>query len=81
MRVLLALASLALAGCSNEGEPVSSSNKEIKVEKLLTVDGCTVYRFFDAGRHYFVKCEGEDVTRTESRAGKKTTSIDTAVVR
>jgi len=55
----LALAAL-LGGCENT--PVASmpsSNASITVDKLFSNDGCTVYRFHDAGeQHYYVRCDG-----------------------
>ena len=56
------LALIALAGCSDAGEPrpersgVTSSG--YRVEQLFTLDGCTVYRFFDGGYRYFTNCSG-----------------------
>ena len=53
---------LAAAGCSAGLAPPlarsTTNNTEVQVETLLTHDGCTVYRFWDAGYHYYVKCDG-----------------------
>lgn len=61
------IALLCLCGCEKAPEAVyRTSNPEVRVERLFTEDGCTVYRFEDSGRnHYFAKCE----------AGKKVTTI------
>lgn len=58
MKYALLLAVTLLAACSKE--PVAQSqtdNPKITVATLFKHDGCTVYRFIDAGAHYFVKCE------------------------
>ena len=50
---------LAAAGC--HAAPVAESatnNAEVQVEVLFVHDGCTVYRFYDAGAHYYVRCDG-----------------------
>jgi hypothetical protein len=49
-----------LAGCGDPGLSTSTGdNPRVPVTKLLTQDGCTVYRFPDAGReHYFTNCTG-----------------------
>ena len=48
-----------LVACSEPEESIaSSSNGNILVEKLFNVDGCTVYRFQDAGyNRYFSSCK------------------------
>lgn len=33
----------------------------IEVERLFTVDGCTVYRFYDNGTRHFASCPGSTV--------------------
>lgn len=66
MRMLVAAAAVVLAGCGEK--PVSTAptdNAAIKVERLFDHDGCTVYRFYDAGTRYFVKCRDGSSTRTE----------------
>ena len=36
-----------------------SSNVKVDVKRLLTFDGCKVYRFYDDGNyHYFSNCTG-----------------------
>jgi hypothetical protein len=63
--MLVAAAAVVLAGCGEK--PVSTAptdNAAIKVERLFDHDGCTVYRFYDAGARYFVKCR-DGSTRTE----------------
>lgn len=63
-----------LVGC--EKPPIataSTDNREISVNTLFTKDGCTVYRFEDAGRNvYFVKCErgGNDAVKWTQSCGK-----------
>jgi hypothetical protein len=68
--IILAMA-IAASACTKQAMESSkpSGNSEFTVDKLFTQDGCTVYRFFDAGNHrYFVKCTSGDA-RTEWREG------------
>lgn len=60
---LCLLALPALSGCAKTPEAVEpSSNPEVEVSRLMEYDGCTIYRFNDAGRyHYFARC-GSEVT-------------------
>jgi hypothetical protein len=54
-----------LAGCVEKAIEIRpTNNAAIQVETLFTKDGCTVYRFNDDGRRYFVRCESGQ-TRTE----------------
>jgi hypothetical protein len=81
----LALCVAALAACGKRAEGVSpSSNAGVKVERLFTTDGCTVYRFEDYGHYrYFVRCEGGmSHTQWQEGSGKTTrpTGIPTAEV-
>jgi hypothetical protein len=70
MRIVIGLACFAcigamLAACDKP--PISTSttdNAQIKVDRLFEHDGCTVYRFFDDGVRYFVKCS-DGSSRTE----------------
>lgn len=55
------------AGCTNPAEESRSAGREFVVDKLFTVEGCTVYRFLDGGRLvYFTNCSGS----TRSGEGK-----------
>jgi outer membrane biogenesis lipoprotein LolB len=57
-KLVVALSCLVLVACTEPAESTAaSSNPNVSVEKLLTVDGCTVYRFQDGGHsRYFSKC-------------------------
>lgn len=62
---------LILAACSKPAmSHLSTDNPEITVEKLFTVDGCTVYRFDDSNTHYFVKCTTPSSVESTSMRGK-----------
>lgn len=65
---------LLLIGCAKE--PVSTSqtnNPDVAVSLLFVNEGCSVYRFYDDGRHhYYTNCSGTLTTRTES-CGKNCT--------
>lgn len=67
VRLLLAMTLLSLASC--KGDPPESSarpksNPAFQVDKLFEHEGCTIYRFNDAGANrYYSKCVGAE-TRT-----------------
>lgn len=69
---------LALSGCTKQAEETTAAGVgEFQVDRLFTVDGCTVYRFEDAGRNrYFSRCSGSSsVTwQTEEPCGKNCVS-------
>lgn len=59
---IIAMALLAaLTGCAEKkaAEASSAAGVEFSVDRLFTHDGCTVYRFSDAGYlRYFTRCDG-----------------------
>lgn len=72
---------LALSGCTKQAEESTVLGAgEFQVDRLFTVDGCTVYRFEDAGRNrYFSRCSGSSsVTwQTDEPCGKNCwTTVD-----
>jgi hypothetical protein len=70
MKIILSgLALLMLTGCLKDAErAASSSNGQVTVGLLTSVEGCDVYRFFDDGNaHYFVKCKDAHVTEIDER--------------
>lgn len=69
-RLALCLLLLAtLAGCQKEAESTTRVGSDFKVDRLFTVDGCTVYRFHDGGRaRYFTNCSGS--AQWEESCGK-----------
>lgn len=70
MRYLLLL--LLLVGCEHKALHVSGTNNvEYQVGFLFEHDGCKVYRFYDEGHRYFVKCEnGSTSTHRNVSCGK-----------
>lgn len=69
MKILvLALVTLSLFGCYGEAEMSQPAGVGFQVDKLFTVEGCTVYRFYDAGRRYFTDCKGS--TEWQESCGK-----------
>ncbi len=65
------VALLVVAGCQKQAESSTHAGLEFKVDKLFTVDGCTVYRFSDGGYpRYFTNCAGS--TSYETSSGKTT---------
>lgn len=73
-RAIIAIAALlALVGCEKGPERPTPAGKDFTVDTLFTHDGCTVYRFSDAGYlRYFTNCSGTTMThRNENyRCGK-----------
>lgn len=58
---LLLFVAVMATGCIDygHGKPVESDNPSYEVRKLFTVDGVTVYRFYDGGRSiYFTNGNG-----------------------
>lgn len=75
MRAVLLASALALA-CNGSPESVAqTANPDFRVERLFTHDGCTVYRFLDAGYRYFVRCDSGDA-RVEWRESNGKSSRD-----
>ena len=57
----LSLIAMACSACVTATPPVASSpsnNSEIEVQTLFIHDGCTVFRFYDVGYHYYARCDG-----------------------
>lgn len=59
IRLAALAALLALAGCGKPAETTSRAGLDFTVDRLFTHDGCSVYRFSDAGSYrYFTNCSG-----------------------
>lgn len=79
MKILIALlVAVLMAGCTKPPESSTTVNPNFQVDKLFTVEGCTVYRFEDGGYYYFTNCSGsvewtencgKNCTRRESISG------------
>ena len=76
--ILLCLTPL-LIGCEGfQGEPVKvdvagTTEGKVKVDKLFTVDGMTVYRFNDFGENvYFTNSTGTVMYKTDDGEGNVT---------
>ena len=69
-----------LVGCAQPPKStIQTDNYNFELGKLFTTDGCTVYRFYDAGHyHYFTKCENSQrvETTTDGSCGKGCTVQD-----
>lgn len=54
-------------GCAKPAQESSATaNAEFRVDKLFTHEGCTAYRFIDAGRYvYYTVCDRGDTLQTE----------------
>jgi hypothetical protein len=58
MKVLTVAIALLISGCGSPAKEVSTDG-DFEIGRLFTKDGCTVYRFSDAGRYvYFTNCNG-----------------------
>ncbi|WP_241576603.1 DUF4884 domain-containing protein [Rosenbergiella collisarenosi] len=76
---VLVLSVMLLSGCYNDPQEVTTTENDYHVGKLFTVDGCSVYRFKDAGNNiYFSNCRGE-VDSSYKRASKHSKTIHTRV--
>ena len=67
----LAAVALVLGGCAKKGTEFvpNQARDDFEIVSLFEVNGCTVYRFADYGRHhYFTNCQGE--TETNIQNGK-----------
>lgn len=64
--VIIAVA--VLSGCQKAPESSRTAGQGFNVEKLFTVDGCTVYRFYDDRSVYFTNCNG--ATQWQQSCGK-----------
>ena len=56
MRIFILL--LLLSACTKPAESSVPAGSKFVVERLFTVDGCTVYRFRDDRNVYFTNCVG-----------------------
>ena len=62
---------LSLGACTKQAETSMAAGREFTVDKLFTAEGCTVYRFQDAGRsRYFSKCQNNSTTSWSESCGK-----------
>lgn len=60
VKALILLSAALLTACDHDPVSVKTAGNDVHVGKLFTVDGCTVYRFADAGnRIYFSNCNGQ----------------------
>ena len=60
-----------LTGCEKSAEEivVAGADRDFKVARLFTVDGCTAYRFYDSGRKiYYTNCKGQSTWETGSKS-------------
>ena len=73
-KIMLSLAALAMvAGCEKPAEAVAHAGIGFNVERLFTHEGCTVFRFGDAGSRYFTRCDGvaaQSTTTWQESCGK-----------
>lgn len=69
--LLIAILCIFTSGCNQEAlSSKQTDNPNFNVEKLFSEDGCTVYRFYDAGIHYFSKCENNSSVSAKHSCGK-----------
>lgn len=73
MNRLAIITLLALAGCHGKPEEATTLSEDFTVERLFTHEGCTVYRFRDAGARYFTNCQGGTSWSTTQSNGKSST--------
>lgn len=68
------MAIFVLTGCYKDPETTEMAGRDISVDKLFTVDGCTVYRFWDTRAVYFSNCKGRTEYSYNTPTGKVTTT-------
>lgn len=62
--IVLIIILMLIAACAKTPETSTAVGKEFIVEKLFTYEGCTVYRFVDAGyNRYYTNCNGETISQ------------------
>lgn len=60
-----------LAGCERQAEQTQAAGVDFQVDRLFTIDDCTVYRFKDAGSsRYFTNCSGSTQWDESHQCGK-----------
>lgn len=77
--IILGVLVLTLAGCQKEAEQSQAAGSNFKVDKLFTVNGCTVYCFFDARTVYFTNCSGSASYEYRQSNGKSSSTHDMTV--
>jgi outer membrane biogenesis lipoprotein LolB len=80
---VIAVALLLACGVPAERSE-QTTNQNVRVDRLFTHDGCTVYRFEDAGYfRYFVRCDNGSahVEWTEGCGKNRTRSVDVPTAR
>ena len=70
----LTAAVVLLSGCYKDPESTTSAGRDFSVDKLFTVDGCTVYRFWDSKAVYFSNCKGRTEYDYNTQSGKINTT-------
>lgn len=71
IKMLGIAAMVLLTGCAREAERSESAGREFTVDTLFTKEGCTVYRFYDAGYYrYFTNCSGSTMSTISTGSGK-----------
>lgn len=79
-RGLLIASALMLSACSKPSEEAKMvGTGEIKVERLFTHEGCTVYRFTDYRFVHYANCSGTTTTTENYPCGKSTCTRDVSV--
>ena len=58
-QLYILLLAIFVSGCAKPAESREETPTGFSVERLFTVDDCTVYRFLDSGNYrYFTNCAG-----------------------
>ena len=71
-QVFIIIGVLMLSACTKEPEATVQQG-EFRVERLFTNEGCTAYRFNDAGRYvYYTNCPGTTQESHSTSCGKTT---------
>lgn len=81
MKKLSIILVVFIFGCAGDPELRSATeNPDYSVDTLFTHDGCTVYRFDDAGKfRYFANCKSGQTSTTWAESCGKNCISDVAI--
>jgi hypothetical protein len=75
-KLLMIMLTMLLVACGKPATGPATPVGQFVVERLFTVDGCTVHRFYDHGHaRYFTNCRGSVGTAYTQSQGKTSQTI------
>lgn len=67
--IILITAILIICGCTIRNHENETPVEKYEVKFLFKKENCSIYSFYDKGRHYFTNC-GETISTKRKQAGK-----------